>query len=74
MGFGALEASCRCRDEEIWPYGDGLQSCRRGGMELWRCAAGVWTCRCRGIFDSGGVLLEEFVSRALEMRCGRVDV
>jgi len=29
-----VEACCRCRDEEVWRYGDGPQACRRGDVEV----------------------------------------
>src|SRR6266480_693392 len=58
---GALEAHCRCSDEEARRYRDGLQACRHGGVEVW--SSGVLEMRCRRCL---------FASRALEACCGCV--
>ena len=36
---GAPEACCRCRDEKVWRYGDGLQACRCGDVRV--CSSGA---------------------------------
>ena len=70
---GRLQAR-RCRGIEGWSSGGALQACRRGDVDAWRrrrVETDVWRsealescCRCRDV--------EEFASRALEMRCRRV--
>ena len=55
---GALEAGCRCSNEEVRRYGGGLQACRRRGICLKSSGALEMRCRC--------VDVEVFTSRALE--------
>src|SRR5205809_1130463 len=61
---GALEACRRCSDVEVWRSRGAAQACclfASRDLELWRRGA-----RCTDV--------DEFASRALEMRCRRVDV
>ena len=77
-----LEMRCRrvdARDLEFRRRAAGVGTCRSLPQELWRCAAGVGTSRYgdrelwrRAVRVATDV--EEFVSRTLGMRCGRVDV
>ena len=62
-------------DLEVWRRAAGVGTCGSLPQELWRCAAGV---ALKEVWSSGALEacytcrdVEEFASRALEIRCGR---